>query len=78
MSKITTPLSVLALFYLMIVGLSFIALIFAVMIAYDVSNYFAHLDEYAAFKRCKGYLEKQDYGLYNSCYNQVLNEVDKK
>lgn len=72
MTKITTPLSILVLVYLMIIGLSLIILALAFFTAFDICKLNQNGVEYRAVKSCKEYLKSEEYGLYNECYAQKL------
>ena len=70
--KITTPLMVLVLFYLMIVGLLIIILGLAVLTAHDMNYYFKNQSKLQAVQKCRRYLEIDRIDYYEKCYANLI------
>lgn len=71
-AKITTPISILVLSYLLIIGLCFVALVLAGVMAYDLNRYFKNQDDFYAMKVCRPYLEQEKHEMYEKCFQGAV------
>ena len=75
--KLATPLFILILSYILIIGLCLIALILVGAVAYDLRCYFKNRADILAKKACERYLE-EDYEAYIKCYHQTLGHFQQQ
>lgn len=68
--RLTTPLSILMLCYLMIIGFCFIIVCLMFLMAYDINRYLTSKN--ISDQPCRSYLEKNDYENYQKCISQLF------
>jgi len=73
-SKVTTPISVLLFFYLLIVALSLMFLGLTATASYDIGSYFKKQKVSNEYKSCRKYFEQKQYDLYEKCYSNLKNK----
>ncbi len=76
-TKFSTPVSILAFFYLLIVGLSVIIVLLSGLAAYDVHQGMKKRNQVFAANCCRVYLEHDRYEDYYNCYTQSMEQIKK-
>lgn len=71
-SKLTTPLSILAFFYILIISLILVIIGLGFVVAHDINHYLKNREDFVAVKHCKRYYEEGNFGLYERCYQQTV------
>ncbi|HPI67302.1 MAG TPA: hypothetical protein PKZ16_02045 [bacterium] len=71
--RLTMPLSILMLCYLMIVGFCLIIICLSFLIAYDLNHYLKN--KTVSDKNCRSYLEINDYENYQKCVSKLISFI---
>ncbi len=77
-AKITTPISILFLCYLMIVSFSFILLCLGGLVAYDLSHGLNKNEDMFVMEKCQAHFNRGDYTAYELCVERAREDYHLK
>ncbi|MFC1622423.1 hypothetical protein ACFL1Y_00295 [Patescibacteria group bacterium] len=76
-SRVTAPLSILIFCYILIIAMTFLFFALCTVSAYDIYYYFKQGNNSRVMKACQGYFEKEQYGLFEKCYQENMEPMEQ-